>query len=110
MIGRVKVINRDSKSRDARLNLIQNVELHTMKVLFLGVSIVTTFLSFNIYTHKELTNIAHSAYVVNKQIDHTLREIDSMKSDLLKNTNILNVQSESSSQGFVFNNDLKFVK
>ena len=44
MIGRVKVINRDSKSRDARLNLIQNVELHTMKFLFLGVSIVTTFL------------------------------------------------------------------
>lgn len=109
-MSRVKVINRASKSKEAKLNLYHNVELHTMKVLFLGISIVSVFSGLNIWTHKELTSIAHSAYVVNKQIDHTLREIDSMKSDLLKNTNILNVQSESSNQGFVFNNDLKFVK
>ena len=101
MMSKEKVINR-GRVRVARLSVVNNIEAHTMAVLFFGI--------LNIFTHRELTNIAHKVYVADKQINHTLREIDSMKSELLKNTNILNIQSESSSNGFVFNNDLKFVK
>lgn len=109
MMSKEKVINR-GRVRVARLSVVNNIEAHTMAVLFFGVGIVLFFGILNIFTHRELTNIAHKVYVADKQINHTLREIDSMKLELLKNTNILNIQSESSSNGFVFNNDLKFVK
>ena len=57
-----------------------------------------------------LMSVARDNYSNNKEIEKISREIDTMKSELLLKTNIINIQRESKESGYVYNKDVKYVK
>lgn len=81
---------------------ILNITMITLIVFSL--SLITVF------SKLYLTNISRENFAVKQEIEQIEKEIDIIKSDLIATTNVSNIQRESQSKGFVYNENLGYIK
>ncbi|WP_156299701.1 hypothetical protein [Streptobacillus canis] len=94
------------KVRKLRANL-EKVAFFKLSLFLLPLAVVAMI---SIVTEFKLTNIARENYANIKGIERVEKEIDSMKSELIAISNIINIQNESKNLGFVYNENVKYIK
>ncbi|WP_066900038.1 hypothetical protein [Streptobacillus notomytis] len=64
----------------------------------------------SIVTEFNLTNIARENYANIKGAERVEKEIDSIKSELMAISNVIKIQKESKNLGFVYNENVRYIK
>lgn len=118
----MKIINRDTQTYKTTykpigtkekleywyINLINNLYLHIIYTISMGLLLVSIFAVLDIVSMNKLYNIAHENYVREQQIKHITLNIDSMKQELISLSTPSGLKEEI--KGFEHNNDIKYVK
>ncbi|CAM3135019.1 hypothetical protein STFE110948_03540 [Streptobacillus felis] len=101
------VIVSRKRNRVILLNYLEKVALIKLVLFILPLAAVGLI---SIVTEYNLTNIARENYANNKGIERVEKEIDSIKSELIAISNVVNIQKESKNLGFVYNQNVKYIK
>ncbi|QXW65999.1 hypothetical protein [Streptobacillus moniliformis] len=88
----------------ANLEKVAFFKLTLFMLPLIAVALVSIVTEFN------LTNIARENYANIKGIERVEKEIDSIKSELMAMSNIIKIQKESKELGFIYNEDVKYIK
>lgn len=105
-----KAILKKQKRVNGLVNTKKIVKILVTDLIVVCIGILSIFFAFNISSIVSLTEIARLNHSKKIEIALLEKEIDSLKAELLKNTDILNIQKESKNLGFVYNNDVKYIK
>lgn len=105
---RYKPISTKEKLEYWYINLINNLYLHIVYTISIGLLLVTVFAALDIVSMNKLYSIAHENYVREQQIKHITLNIDSMKQELISLSTPSGLRDEM--KGFEHNNDIKYVK
>ncbi|WP_064614438.1 hypothetical protein [Streptobacillus moniliformis] len=88
----------------ANLEKVAFFKLTLFMLPLIAVALVSIVTEFN------LTNIARENYANIKGIERVEKEIDSIKSELMAISNVIKIQKESKELGFIYNEDVKYIK
>ncbi|AVL42386.1 hypothetical protein [Streptobacillus moniliformis] len=88
----------------ANLEKVAFFKLTLFMLPLIAVALVSIVTEFN------LTNIARENYANIKGIERVEKEIDSIKSELMAMSNVIKIQKESKELGFIYNEDVKYIK
>ncbi|CAM3094531.1 hypothetical protein [Streptobacillus ratti] len=96
------------------LRRIRSLRANLEKVAFFKLTLFMLPLIFvalvSIVTEFNLTNIARENYANTKGIERVEKEIDSIKSELMAISNVIKIQKESKELGFVYNENVRYIK
>ncbi|CAM3408130.1 hypothetical protein [Pseudostreptobacillus hongkongensis] len=105
-----RVIRRNLRVIYRMVVSLRYIDKYAASVVSLGLSFFAVFAFAAMLSEFSLMSVARDNYSNNKEIEKISREIDTMKSELLLKTNIINIQRESKESGYIYNKDVKYVK